>query len=91
MQSLKRGMKSLGLATGGFLRVAKILGRGGVFCSKDGWLGAPRLKELRKLEFWKGLDVGFPMFWPIVDWTGSGRSEGGLPDTLKRFVSVSVD
>lgn len=67
MQSLKRGMKSLGLATGGFLRVAKMLGRGGVFCSKDGWLGAPRLKELRKLEFWKGLDVGFPMFWPIVD------------------------
>lgn len=29
MQSLKRGMKSLGLATGGRLSVEKMLGRGG--------------------------------------------------------------
>lgn len=51
----------------------------------------PRLKEERKLEFWKGLEVGLPMFWPIVTDDGGGRSEGGLPDTLEIFVFLPLD
>lgn len=60
MQSENRGMKLLGLATGGFLSVEKMLGRRDVFRSSEGWLGGPCLKE-----FWKSLS--WLMVWPMVD------------------------
>lgn len=65
MQSLNRGMKSLGLATGGLFSVEKMLGR--MLWSNEGWLEELRFKEENKLEFWKGLEVGLLMLWPIVD------------------------
>lgn len=67
MQSLNKGMKSLGLATGGLLSVAKMLGRGGWFCSTVGRLGVLRLKEAKKLELRKGFEVGLLMVCPMVE------------------------
>lgn len=67
MQSLNRGMKSLGFGTGGLLRVAKMLGRGGGFCSKEGALWVLCLKEAKKLEFRKGFEVGLLVLWPMVE------------------------
>lgn len=82
---MNRGMKSLGLATGGLLSVAKMLGRVGGVSGKEGRLWGPRLKEARKLEFRKRLEVGLPMFWPMVSDDGCGELEVGLPDTLERW------
>lgn len=56
MQSLNSGMKSLGLGTGGLLSVAKMLGRGGGFCSHVGGLWVLRLKVAKKLDFSKGFE-----------------------------------
>lgn len=51
----------------GLLSVEKMLGRGEVFRSKEGGMVEPRLKEAKKLEFWKGLEMGLLMVWPMVD------------------------
>lgn len=51
----------------GLLSVEKMLGRGDVFSSKEGGMVEPRLKEAKKLEFWKRLEVGLLMVWPMVD------------------------
>lgn len=57
----------MGLAMVGLLSVEKMLGRGDVFRSKEGGMVEPRLKEAKKLEFWKGLEMGLLMVWPMVD------------------------
>lgn len=81
MHSLNRVMKSVGLVTGGLFSVSKMLGRGGVSGSGEGRFRVLRLREAKSLEFWKSLYVDLLVVWSVVE---GGRSEGGLPDTLKR-------
>lgn len=47
--------------------MAKMLGRGGGFCSKEGALWVLRLKEAKKLEFRKGFEVDLLVLWPMVE------------------------
>lgn len=67
MQSLKSGMKSLGLAAVGFLSVEKMLGRGAKFWSLGGRVGGMKFKAERKVALWKGLVNGLVLVWPMME------------------------
>lgn len=47
--------------------MAKMLGRGGWFCSTGGRLGVLRLKEAKKLELRMGFEVGLLLVCPMLE------------------------